>query len=357
MPGSPPVTRQGSAKAGGSRMRAPTSAGVATPLATWLTPAALARFARRRPGLALYAPRDRAWRDLVPPFDDVVALLERGVPFQVAAERRYDRSGRPERLRPALAEGKTVFAPQAHQVLPRVARLITALRAAVMGPGREECSFLFLVEGTGREGLGLHHDGEVESVWVQIEGRRIVTVGPPVPPRTPQELPDAWAAERGYRTISLPPGSLLYLPPRTPHRVVCRGRSLALSLTWGPPPRRRPVPGSLAWARALTEWDVASGRVLAPPPVSRRELWTQVPAVPVAGQPPITVALPGGVLARLPASACRLAPHLPAMPRFPAAAAGDALTALIEHGIAGPQDLPIAVVPERPDALDGWRFA
>ena len=59
-------------------------------------------------------------------------------------------------------------------VLPRVARLMAALRATLFGGGREETSFLFIVNGRGRQGMGLHHDGEVDSVWVQLEGRRAV---------------------------------------------------------------------------------------------------------------------------------------------------------------------------------------
>ena len=74
--------------------------------------------------------------------------------------------------------------PQIHQVLPRVARLMAALRATLFGPGREETSFLFIVNGKGRQGMGLHHDGPVDSVWVQLEGRRTVTTGQQVPPGT-----------------------------------------------------------------------------------------------------------------------------------------------------------------------------
>src|SRR5688572_24447848 len=105
---------------------------------------------------------------------------------------------------------------------------MVALRAALLGPAREECSFLFLVEGRGREGMGLHHDGEVDGVWIQLEGRRTVTLGPPVSRGAPEEL-DTVPDTRGWQTLSLSPGSLLYLPARTPHRVVCHERSLALT--------------------------------------------------------------------------------------------------------------------------------
>ena len=109
----------------------------------------------------------------------MLALADAGSPFHTALDRRYDRSSDPRRLPDALAAGESVYFPQAHQVLPRVARLMVALRAAFLGPGREECSFLFLAEGQGREALGLHHDGEVDAFWLQLKGRRLVTIGPP----------------------------------------------------------------------------------------------------------------------------------------------------------------------------------
>lgn len=229
---------------------------------------------------------------------------------------------------------------------------MVALRAALMGPGREECSFLFLVEGTGREGLGLHHDGDVHAFWLQLEGRRTVTLGRPVSRGTPQDFPDRGFDRPGFTTRALPPGSLLYLPPRTPHRVVCYGRSLALSLTWSV--RRR---GS-APARALATWDVASGRVPVPPPVSRTRVWTQVPAVAdrLAGDT-LTLVLPDGVRAAAPRSARRHARDLGMMASFPRAALGDALPALVAQGIVGPQELPLLVIPEERSSLDGWRFA
>lgn len=260
-------------------------------------------------------------------------LAIKGLPFQIAAERRYDRSGRAARLRPALATGKTVFLPQAHQVLPRVTRLIVALRAAFMGAGREECSFLFLVEGTGREGLGLHHDGDVHAFWLQLEGRRTLTSGPPVPRGTPQELPDAWTERGAFTTRALAPGSLLYLPPRTPHRVVCYERSLALSLTWS-------VRRSRAGAEATT-WDVVSGHVPDPPPVSRTRVWTQIPVT----------------RAQAPRAAKRIAGALETMASFSRSELGGTLPALLALGVVGPQDLPRMVIPDAPASLDGWRFA
>jgi hypothetical protein len=281
----------------------------------------------------------------------MVALAGSGLPFQIAAERRYDRSGRAARLRPALSAGKTVFLPQIHQVLPRVMRLMVALRVAFMGPGREETSFLFLVEGTGREGFGLHHDGEVHAFWLQLVGRRTVTLGSPVPRGTPQDLSPR-RIQGPLRTRALPPGSVLYLPPRTPHRVVCHERSLALSLTWSV----RRTRGSNY--ETLVAWDVASGRVTAPPSTSRVRVWTQVPVVGAASRrDDFALVTPDRARVPVPRSTRRLAHDLAMMSSFSRAALGDALPTLEAHGIVAPQDLPQVVRPDAPAALDGWRFA
>jgi mannose-6-phosphate isomerase-like protein (cupin superfamily) len=321
---------------------------VHTPLDTWFPTAASLRALKRRPREArLFPARDRGWRALVPPFGEMIALIERGLPFHIAAERRCDRTARRGRLGPALAAGKTVYVPQAHQVLPRVARLMVALRAAVMDAPRAECSFLFLVEGAGREGLGLHHDGDVESIWIQLEGRRTVTLGPPVPRGTPQDLPPARARDARYTTRALPPGSLLYLPPRTPHRVLCYERSMALSLTWGP--RRR-----VSRARrleALVAWDVVSGWAASMPRRSRTRVWTQVPATVSRGRDLIVA---GGSL-RAPRAARRLAHGLGVMADF-TRDGSRALAALEERGIVGAQELPPAIVPDAARELDGWNF-
>lgn len=321
-----------------------------TPLASWFPAGAAAARRRIGPSHALFHASDDAWRTLVPPFEEVVSLAGSGLPFQIAAERRYDRAGRAARLRPALAAGKTVFLPQIHQVLPRVMRLIVALRVAFVGPAHEEASFLFLVEGVGREGLGLHHDGDVHAFWLQLEGRRTVTLGPPVPRGTPQEIPPR-RARGAFTTRALPPGSLLYLPPRTPHRVVCYERSLALSLTWSVRRAQR------APVHALAAWDVASGRVSAVPPSSRTHVWTQVPAIASrTSRAGVTLVLPDGARARVPAGARGLAGELAMMSRFSRAALGRALPALEAHGIVGRQDLPLVVRPDAPSSLDGWRF-
>jgi len=334
-----------------------------TALGTWLAaPAEEARFRRRWLGRApvILAPRDRRWREIAPGFDECARLARAGLPFQIAAERHYDRSGAARRLAPALAAGKTVFLPQVHQVLPRLARLIAALRATLLGPGRAECSFLFMVQGRGREGLGLHHDGAVDAFWLQLEGQRTVTIGPPVPRGTPEELPDTYASRRGgagWRTLDLAPGTLFYLPPRTPHRVLCRGRSLAISLTWSRVARAR------SRGAGLADWDVVSGRADRVPPASRARLWAQVPAVagPLArGRGDFALRLPDGGRIRLPAIASPAAGSLAAMPswRAPLTARDRAsLAPLIEHGIVAPRDLPLRIEPDEPRALDGWRFA
>jgi hypothetical protein len=206
--------------------------------------------------------------------------------------------------------------------------------------------------------MGLHHDGNVEAVWLQLEGRRTVTTGPPVPPRTPEDLDDEAISRLGaqWTTQDLEPGSLLYLPPRTPHRVVCSGRSLALSLTW----KCRPAPVSRRSApRGLTAWDVATGRAESIPPAGRAGLWTQVPvaAGPVdrkRGRFPLFTA--GGKI-WLPAALLPLASRLATMPYVSRAGLTPAAAPLIDAGILGPRDLPLRILPKRRLTLDGWRFA
>lgn len=340
-----------------------------SPLATWFAGAAAeASFRRRRLRRvpAVLRPRDRAWREIAPDFAGALMLAAAGSPFHTALERRYDRSSDRRRLSRALGAGESVYFPQAHQVLPRVARLMVALRMALLGAGREETSFLFLAKGRGREALGLHHDGEVDAFWLQLEGRRFVTIGPPVPRGTPEDFPaDAAAARalgsgpvpRGWWRGVLTPGTLFYLPPRTPHRVIYRGRSLALSLTW-----KRRAPGARPGPGALVDWDVVAGRADRVPPPRRNRLWAQVPAVADAvraGAKDFTLHVPGGAL-RLPAGAHGAARRLGTMPSWRGvtrAQRAGALAALIDHGLLAPRDLPQRILPEDPRALDGWRFA
>jgi cupin superfamily protein len=329
------------------------NAGVITPLAPWFPEAWHVATARRRLGTVpvVFPPRDRAWRALAPSFPDLVRLAHVGLPFQIAADRRYDRSGRVQRLRPALRAGKTIFFPQIHQVLPRVMRLMVALRGAFVGRGREECSFLFLVDGRGREGLGLHHDGAVHSFWLQLAGRRTVTTGPVVSRGTPQELPDDHGREADRVTRTLAPGTLLYLPPRTPHRVVCHERSLALSLTWSEAQRSRR-------ASRVPGWDVASGQAAARPRSSRGRVWTQVPTIADGAAPrAATLVLPDASRVEVPGARRRLTDQLALMASFPRAALGASLATLEAHGIVGTEDLPLVIVPAQPKALDGWQFA
>ena len=244
-----------------------------TPLASWFPgDRALAGFRRRALGRVptVLPARDRAWRAIAPGFAACVEMAGSGLPFQIAAERRVDRSGDPRRLAAALASGQTAYLPQVHQVLPRLMRLMVSLRRAFFGPlpggAREECSFLFLVEGAGRAGMGLHHDGDVDAFWLQLEGRRTVTIGPRVPRGTPEELeaPAPRSGPRpGWRTLDLEPGTLFHLPARTPHAVVCRRRSLAITLTW----TRAAAPAADPMA-ALLGWDVVSGFAEPIPPAA-----------------------------------------------------------------------------------------
>ncbi|HSE95990.1 MAG TPA: cupin domain-containing protein [Methylomirabilota bacterium] len=331
-----------------------------SPLGSWFPDARALAGVRRRLGHRpiRLAARDRAWRAMAPGFSGAVALAAAGCPFHVVAARRVDRSADRRRLPHALAAGATVYFPQVHQVLPRVMRLMVALRVGLLGPGREECSFLFAVEGRGRTGLGLHHDGEVDAVWLQLEGRRVVTVGLPVPPNTPADLDERLAApgaDAGWSTHELPPGTLFYLPPRTPHRVVCHGRSLALSLTWARPTGRLPRRGNgLAW-------DVASGWAETLPPASRRWLWPQLPLLAGPVDPrrgTFVLATPAGTV-RLPARAHALARRLALMApiaRATAEAADSPLHRLLEYGLLAPRDLPLCLIPKAPRALDGWHF-
>jgi hypothetical protein len=338
--------------------------GLVEPLATWFAgPAALDRFRTQRLSRApsVLAPRDEAWRTIVPDFATVIAMAEAGTPFQIAAERRYDRSGDRRRLEAALATGATIFLPQVHQVLPRLMRLIVALRTALLGPLREECSFLFAVEGRNRPGLGLHHDGPVDAFWLQLEGRRTVTLGPPVRPGTPADL-DVGRSRcgPGWRTLDLEPGTLFHLPPWTPHDVVCRARSLALSLTWRRARTRSRRATATRRRAGLVTWDVVSGRVAALPPRSRSRLWTQIPAVPgPARGGTFDLVTPDGRLT-LPETARSVGQRLASMPSFPAVAAKRAralMELLTANGILAPHDLPLRIVPNDPRSLDGWRFA
>src|SRR5262249_9581930 len=143
--------------------------------------AARARLRRRLGGRPLVLPPlDRRWRGVAPDWAGCLALARAGAPFHAVAERRYGRSGDPRALDGALAPGAAACLPRVHEILPRVARLMVAVRAALVGGGRAECSFLFMVEGCGRPGMGLHHDGPVNAFWVQLEGRRTLTLGPRV---------------------------------------------------------------------------------------------------------------------------------------------------------------------------------
>ena len=120
--------------------------------------------------------------------------------------------------------------------------------------------------------MGLHHDGEVDAFWLQLEGRRTVTIGPRVRPGTPEELDEGLARgdrRAGWRTFDLEPGTLFHLPcPHATRRrlpppvagrhahVGARGRAAAERATRPP----AGADGSLAW-------DVVSGFAEPIPPV------------------------------------------------------------------------------------------
>jgi mannose-6-phosphate isomerase-like protein (cupin superfamily) len=238
---------------------------------------------------------------------------------------------------------------------------MVVLRAALLGPFRDESSFLFLVEGRGRRGMGLHHDGDVDAFWLQLEGRRTVAIGPPVRPGTPQDIagPPPEGDPR-WTTLDLRPGTLFYLPPRTPHEVICRSRSLALSLTWGPPPASSRRRSASARAASLTAWDVVSGRVTAVPRASRTQLWTQVPVAVARSISPrraCTLLTPDGGW-RCPAAVGRLARRLAFMPTVRRDHVADtaALSMLIESGVLTPHEIPQRIMPDDLRALDGWEF-
>jgi hypothetical protein len=217
---------------------------------------------------------------------------------------------------------------------------MVALRAR-LGPLGDAASYLFVVEGRGREGMGLHHDGDVDAFWLQLEGHRTITLGPAVPRGTPENI-DASPRGRGWRTVALPPGSLLHVPARTPHRVVCRERSLALTLTWTRAPRRM-----------RAEWDVTSGRAEPwPPHRASDRLWTQVP---VTARRSFTVETPEG-RARVPATAHRLVSRLGDMPVVRLRVGDPRVAPLVALGILAEEDLPQLVVPVNPTVLDGWNF-
>ena len=112
-------------------------------------------------------------------------------------------------------------------------------------------------------------------------------------------------------------------------------------------------------ATALAAWDIASGSVDRIPPVSRRRLWTQVPAIAGPRQGGrFRLTTPDGVL-DLPLSARPLAATLATMPRFEGTVTRrtSAFAWFLDRGLVGPQDLPLRIIPSDPRRLDGWRFS
>ncbi len=381
------------------------------PLDSWFDGfASIERFRRATLGrtVAVLPALDDEWRSVAPDFDGAAVLAGSGLPVHVVADGSHDRAPDPGALDRALLNGKTALLVQPHQYLPRLARLVVALRAAFTGPFREECSFLFLVNGTGRAGMGLHHDGNVDSFWLQLEGRRTVAIGPPVARGTPASLDEpSGRARRGFRTLRLEPGTLFHMPPRTPHRVVCYERSLAVSLTFraldpmralealcsenrpstiGGPATAGALRRALArigraaataardartigrlYAQGASDWNVVSGRWIPRPKPSPDRLWLLRPLVlePArrvrAGVSAWTSDAAGEPLeVRLPAAARPLAlrlASLASLTREDVRLLGEPLGELLERGIVGPMDLPLRIEPEDRDRLDGWSFA
>src|SRR5262249_45737725 len=147
----------------------------------------------------------------------------------------------------------------------------------------------------------------------------------------------------------------------TPHAVVCRQRSLAITLTWGRArrPAARPARRASPLA-ALLAWDVASGFAEPIPPMRLDTLWTQVPIVAHrrGREPGLHVVTPAGDGLRLAAVPRAIADQLALMPWVPRARARTAgLGPLVDAGLLGPRDLPLRIRPDDPAALDGWRFA
>ena len=95
------------------------------------------------------------------------------------------------------------------------------------------------------------------------------------------------------------------------------------------------------------------------PSASRDRLWTQVPTVLDPDASSTRLWTPAGPIL-LPRSARELARHLATMPSLPRTMLRGPHRAAIEtlqaHGILDRHDLPQAIVPADPAALDGWRF-
>jgi hypothetical protein len=177
---------------------------------------------------------DQDWRHLIPGYAACVAFTQMGLPFHSVLEGSHDTEPDHERIPEDLKAGRSIVLLQPHELMPRLARLMVALRATFFGPFFKESSYLFMTEGLGRPGMALHHDGETHSFWLQLEGRRTVTLGPAAAEGSEIEPESVDPNGPDWTTLELTPGSLFYMAPWTLHRVVCHERSLALSLTWEP---------------------------------------------------------------------------------------------------------------------------
>jgi hypothetical protein len=366
----------------------------------------------------VYEPLDQAWQELLPGYESCVAFTRTGLPFHAVIEGSHDERPRPAQIPAALRAGKSIILLQPHEVMPRLMRLVVALRAAFFGAFFDESSYLFMTEGKGKPGMKPHHDGEAHSFWLQLAGKRTVTVGPQVPPGTRTEPEALDLLGPGWTTLELGPGSLFYLQPRVLHSVVCHERSLALSLTWellpgdevlgawlekAAPTRPelfRELPAARAasdlgkaieeclhgltdalaslgpigpqlYAEFLTRWSTVPGTPLhslpgasGPLPPARADpalLWAQRPALFLAGRQGRSRLVADQVSLSL---RRRLdAGHAQELPFMPCWSARDweeadprLLRRLLSAGLLAGQDLPVLIQPEDIESLSGWQF-
>ncbi len=208
--------------------------------------------ASRKAGLPLFRLGSaEAVRDMALTTEEILALVNAGVPAHLALKGRQDEHPEPRSIPRRVAAGESLFLVQPHEYMPRLRRWIHHAGRALGLSGRPVRSFLFLVDRPGRPAMPLHDDAENELLWLQLDGERFVRFGPPgeaVAPVRPQPVREADGRHGGWFEGGLPAGSLLYLPPWTPHAVRCRKRSVALSVYWEPARAADRVP---AWLHHL----------------------------------------------------------------------------------------------------------
>lgn len=387
------------------------------PLHSWFPSPVPARMLPAGPH-RVFPALDQDWRHLIPGYEACVAFTQMGLPFHSVLEGSHDTEPDHERIPEDLKDGRSIVLLQPHEVMPRLARLMVALRATFFGPFFKESSYLFMTEGLGRPGMALHHDGDTHCFWLQLEGRRTVTLGPPAAEGSEIEPDSIDPSGPGWTTLELTPGSLFYMAPRILHRVVCRERSLALSLTLEPLrgsevlsewlervcetnpailadlprvdeaaafgsrlesnlltlvmlARQLPYQGNRFFLESLTEWPVAEGRAVralpgvsepfpVPPPDSSK-LWTHRPAgvwFDEAGTPRLVAEE-----TTIPISGPLDPPLLDQLrimscgERSVWGRADSTLAVRLEsEGVLSRHDLPVLIYPDDVDSLEGWDF-